>query len=235
MFNIRKSETYSWDAVNNISREQVEEFIKLLQLNLDVVKPIMIKYKSDLPFEIADKATTKKMNWNDAVAYIESLGEGWRLPTIEELHEIYNSENDFTKDYYWSSTEGSGDGAWGQNLSDGNQFNFFKGYSAYVRAVRDIVKQNPTLPFEIATRSPEKMMTWYEAVEYVKSLGDGWRLPTKKELNQIYESNNDFIKDNYWSGTEGVSNGAWRQDMSDGYQGHGNKFNGNYVRAVRSI
>ena len=66
-------------------------------------------------------------------------------------------------------------------------------------------------------------------------LGDGWRLPTKKELNQIYESNNDFIKDNYWSGTEGVSNGAWRQDMSDGYQGHGNKFNGNYVRAVRSI
>ena len=139
MFNIRKSETYSWDAVNNISKEQVEEFISLLQnqLNLDVVNPLVVT-EIELSFEIADK-------------------------------------------------------------------------------------------------SPEKMMTWYEAVEYCKTLGDGWRLPTKKELNQIYESNNDFIKDNYWSGTEGVGNGAWRQDMSDGYQGHGNKNNGNYVRAVRYI
>ena len=237
MFNIRKYETYSWDAVNNISKEQVEEFIKLLQyqLNLDVVKPIIVEHKLDLPFEIADRSPEKIMTWYEAVEYVKTLGEGWRLPTIEELHEIYNSKNNFTKDYYWSSTEGSGDGAWGQNLSDGNQFNFFKGYSSYVRAVRDIIKQKPTLSFEIADKSTEKKLTWPEAFAYVESLGDGWRLPTKDELNQIYEANNDFIAGNYWSGTEGNGNLAWRQDMSNGSQFTFGKNSSYYVRAVRDI
>lgn len=138
MFNIRKYETYSWDAANNISKEQVEEFIKLLQyqLNLDVVKPCS---KSNvLPFEIADKSTEKKMDWNDAVEYTKALGDGWRLPTKDELNEIYNSENDFVGSYYWSSTENYGSYVWVQNLSGGFQGNLIKCASTYVRAVRNI-------------------------------------------------------------------------------------------------
>ena len=122
MFNIRKSETYSWDAANNISKEHVEEFIKLLQyqLNLDVVKPIIVEHKLDLPFEIADKATEKELTWPEAFAYVKSLGEGWRLPTRGELNEIYNSVNDFVGSYYWSSTEFNGYNAWKQDMSVGS-------------------------------------------------------------------------------------------------------------------
>lgn len=137
MFNIRKSETYSWDAVNNISKEQVEEFIKLLQyqLNLDVVKPCS---KSNvLPFEIADKSTEKELTWHDAVAYVKSLGDGWRLPTRDELDLIYNSKNDFIG-YYWSSTEDRGNSACVQYFSNGGQGVSDKSASYYVRAVRYI-------------------------------------------------------------------------------------------------
>ena len=141
MFNIRKYETYSWDAVNNISKEQVEEFIKLLQyqLNLDGVKPIVVERKSELSFEIADKSTEQELTWHEAVEYVKSLGEGWRLPTIEELHEIYNSENDFDEGNYWSGTEyGTGTYVWFQCMGDGLRTFDSKSYSAYVRAVRDI-------------------------------------------------------------------------------------------------
>ena len=140
MFNIRKTETYSWDAANNISREQAEEFIKLLkyQLNLDVIKPIIVEHKLDLPFEIADKSTERLLSWSEAFAYVESLGDGWRLPSKGELDLIYNSVNDFVGSCYWSSTEINGNGAWDQNFSNGSQNYNFKSYSFYVRAVSDI-------------------------------------------------------------------------------------------------
>ena len=137
MFNIRKSETYSWDAANNISREQVEEFIKLLQYQLSLdLKPVI---STDLPFEIADRSTgAAVMTWNEAVEYVKSLGDGWRLPTKDELNQIYESNNDFIAGNYWSGTEGNGYGAWAQGMSNGLQGNYYKNYSYYVRAVRDI-------------------------------------------------------------------------------------------------
>ena len=53
----------------------------------------------------------EKMNWKDAMEYCKSLGEGWRLPKIEELNEIYNDYNSelrkltFNYPYHWSSTD----------------------------------------------------------------------------------------------------------------------------------
>ena len=55
-------------------------------------------------------------------------------------------------------------------------------------------------------------MNWYEAKKVCKNLGDGWRLPTKDELNllssnkgSIYDNmiNKDNLHNNiYWSSTE---------------------------------
>lgn len=132
MFNIRKSEDYSWDAVNNISREQVEEFIKLLQhqLKLDVV----------LPFEIADRRTEKRLTWYEAQVYVKTLGDGWRLPTSEELDLIYKSDNDFEEAWYWSSTE-FGKLAWNQYFYNGPMSGtkdyHDKTFHGYVRAIRE--------------------------------------------------------------------------------------------------
>ena len=54
-------------------------------------------------------------------------------------------------------------------------------------------------------------MNWYEAKKVCKNLGDGWRLPTKDELNLLFSSNgavsssmrnNDDLQKRYWSSTE---------------------------------
>ena len=93
--------------------------------------------------EIAPKEYEKWLNWHDAKLYCELLTiDGkmdWRLPTKDELNEIYTSENDFVGSYYWSSTETSGGYAWLQLLSDGGQGSNYKGGSNYVRAVRSSV------------------------------------------------------------------------------------------------
>ena len=94
-------------------------------------------------FEITPKSTETRLIWDDARLYCFSLNiegkVGWRLPTKEELNEIYQSENDFEKLWYWSSTERYG-GAWCQNFNNGYQNYYYKyGDGYYVRAIRTTV------------------------------------------------------------------------------------------------
>ena len=95
-------------------------------------------------FEIAPKSTEIQANWDDARLYCFSLNiegkTGWRLPTKDELNEIYESENDFVG-YYWSSTEYNGYLAWYQGFLNGYQTDYnYKYYGGnYVRAVRSTV------------------------------------------------------------------------------------------------
>ena len=64
-------------------------------------------------------------------------------------------------------------------------------------------------------------MSWEDAKKACADLGDGWRLPTKDELNILYENKDKiggFATGYYWSSTE-VDNGtAWDQDFDDGAQ-----------------
>ena len=62
-----------------------------------------------MKLEIAPKETEIQANWNAAKLYCFALNAnnkiGWRLPTKEELNQIYRSANDFEEHAYWSSTE----------------------------------------------------------------------------------------------------------------------------------
>jgi hypothetical protein len=66
----------------------------------------------------------------------------WYLPSKFELNLMYINLKvaglgGFASDYYWSTTEGSNYGAWGQDFGSGFQYiGFNKGVSYYVRAVR---------------------------------------------------------------------------------------------------
>ncbi len=85
------------------------------------------------------------------------------------------------------------------------------------------------------TNAP-KQMTWDEANEYCKSLGEGWRLPTKDELNQMYQLKDEidgFGEGWLWSSSQSSSSSAWVQLFSDGNQGISTKYNDDSVRAVR--
>jgi hypothetical protein len=97
-----------------------------------------------------------------------------------------------------------------------------------------------TMNFEIAPKSTEIKANWYDAKLYCFSLNidgkTGWRLPTKEELNEIYESVNDFEKAWYWSSTEFYGSYAWYQGFGSGSQSYDTKNDGgDYVRAIRSI
>ena len=85
-----------------------------------------------------------------------------------------------------------------------------------------------------------------QVTEGGKTYGD-WYLPSKEELNLMYQNKatinttatanggSGFASAYYWSSTEDGSNYAWGQDFDDGYQDYDGK-NGTYrVRAVRAF
>ena len=82
-------------------------------------------------------------------------------------------------------------------------------------------------------------MEWEEAKKACKNIGDGWRLPSKDELNLLYENKEKiggFVNRYYWSSTEYGADKAWRQTFNSGYvnEGYGKNFT-YYVRAVRTF
>jgi len=93
----------------------------------------------------------KKMNWEEAIDYCESLGNGWRLPTSKELMLItdHSKANPAIKidaqvksDWYWSSTTyvTNTGFAWVVGLKDGGVSIVYKTSNYYVWPVRDIAK-----------------------------------------------------------------------------------------------
>ena len=94
-------------------------------------------------FEIAPVETVIRANWDDAKLYCFSLNidgkTGWRLPSIFELHEIYDSPNDFEELYYWSSTECNyTEVLYKQFFGGGYSYSDPKSIRNFVRAVRTI-------------------------------------------------------------------------------------------------
>ena len=80
------------------------------------------------------------MNWEDAMAACEAMGDGWHLPTKDELNVLYQNKDaigGFANYNYWSSTEVDNYYAWLQGFGNGNQLYNFKNANNYVvRAVR---------------------------------------------------------------------------------------------------
>ena len=94
--------------------------------------------KKNIHFELYPEDAPEKMTWEEAIKYCESLGEGWRLPTITEMLYIY--ENKFIiENSYWSSTESVNHCfSWSFYFYYGNSYFNYKSSAYYVRAVRDI-------------------------------------------------------------------------------------------------
>ena len=88
--------------------------------------------------EIAEKDFPNQMNWVDAKKACNNLGDGWRLPTIEELDILYQNKDKisgFTNGNYWSSTE-IVDFGYSRNFNNGGQDASYSFSKYYVRAVR---------------------------------------------------------------------------------------------------
>ena len=85
-----------------------------------------------------------------------------------------------------------------------------------------------------------------QVTEGGKTYGD-WYLPSKEELNLMYQNKatidatagvnggSGFASAYYWSSTENNNNNAWKQNFDNGNQNNNNKNNTNRVRAVRDF
>ena len=102
-----------------------------------IIQEKKLVIKRELNFEIHPDELGK-MNWNEAIAKVKELGDGWRLPTLTELQLIWDSQHKdlFQKEWYWSSSEFDSYFAWGFTFYNGSTGNGDKGSSDYVRAVR---------------------------------------------------------------------------------------------------
>ncbi len=92
----------------------------------------------------------------------------------------------------------------------------------------------------VAQNDFPKVMNWNDSKLACAALGKGWRLPTKFELNTLYQNKYrilGFAYNPYWSSSELDFNAsvAWVQDFNDGNQYASYKNVATCVRAVRSF
>ena len=87
-------------------------------------------------------------------------------------------------------------------------------------------------------------MNWEDAKKACRTLGKGWRLPTKAELNILYKNRKKiggFVSNYYWSSTEisyklvDPTMTAWGQDFNSGRWDSSFKHDKYLVRAVRDF
>lgn len=102
---------------------------------------IILKAKENSKLKWEENPSKELMTWDEAMNYAKSLGDGWRLPTIEELKEAYKSKvKGFYRFFYWSSSTCSQDtsSAWVVAFNLGPMLDSSKTSSSYIRCVRDI-------------------------------------------------------------------------------------------------
>ena len=96
--------------------------------------------------EIGLQVMTKdlgEMTWYEAREACADLGDGWRLPTLDELKKIYpliDKIGGFKKTTYWSKTDRYNDYYYAETFDFGKKisFSYHKTYHFYVRAVRSL-------------------------------------------------------------------------------------------------
>jgi hypothetical protein len=140
--------------------------------------------------EIAEKDFPSGIEWNYAKNICKQFGEGWRLPTIEELNFMYNIKDTLKMSGFswWSSTVYD-DKVYYKDLKN-NNFLTNENYRFGFRVVRDIKLSTLNIigkPFIVdglnfAQYDFPNKMNWEDAKKACTELGDGWRLPTQDEL-----------------------------------------------------
>jgi hypothetical protein len=92
---------------------------------------------------------------------------------------------------------------------------------------------------EVSRHKFTEYVDFATAKRLVTKLGKGWRLPTKDELNDIYEYNylsHDFEREpTYWSSTKKGTYNIWVQEFAFGSKLNGWDNNEFLVIAVKTI
>lgn len=126
--------------MKTITIDGVEYSLTPIKKTEPIIAPIILE--QHLKFEVYPEDLGEH-TWKDAKKVCKELGDGWRLPTREELHLMWLNKDTiggFAADYYWSSSEYTYLTVWSQDFTNGGQYKDSKNNATYVRAVRDIKK-----------------------------------------------------------------------------------------------
>jgi len=121
-----------------------------------------------------------------------------------------------------------------------------------IRGIIASVDNNGNPHLILGMIGPKEVMTWDEAMEYGKTLKDGWHIPSKDELEEIWRNEGEITKIlnrglkkykgvrldrfyGYWSSSEYNSYLACNVFEGNGDVGGSDKGYGNYVRPVASL
>ena len=92
---------------------------------------------------------------------------------------------------------------------------------------------------EVAQNDFLVKMNWDDAKKVCASLGKGWRLPTRVELNTLYQNRakiGGFANGAYWSSNRYFFTNAYIFLLFfNGFYGVSNKYSTFYVRAIRAF
>jgi hypothetical protein len=174
--------------------------------------------------EIAEFNHPNQIQWDSAISISNNLGNGWRLPSLDELNLIFSSKlklHDFDDMPYWSINKYLYDTSnliWTFNINSGHKEYFNKRTHLNVRFVRNVEESkksnllgNPNniigtpikiSNFEIAQFDFPITMDFESAIIACSNLGSGWRLPTEQEVKLIYKNRNiigNFSKGGYFT------------------------------------
>lgn len=144
-------------------------------------------------------STPKSYTYDEAVKYSSSLGEGWRLPTIDEILELYKTNKSIiaSNSVYWTSSN--------YNLPNNHKYVFYNVGSHSYKTISNENKKHEIIcvkgesdliePEKETVRSIKKFKcdfkpyTYNQALnickQYSKDTGDRWVLPSIKELEYL--------------------------------------------------
>ena len=137
-FNYAVTPSFSFDDSGKFAEFEYVYSVRAVRINKDYINSIIGSKVIIGNLEISQYDFPEKMNLADAKKACTDLGEGWRLPTKEELSFLYQKKDEigsFSKSNYWSSSTIYASGAWSQNFSNGFQ-NLI--YNIYNYKLRDV-------------------------------------------------------------------------------------------------
>lgn len=91
---------------------------------------------------------------------------------------------------------------------------------------------------EVRTADEPVSLNWYDAKAKGESFGEGWRMPTKPELDCLYKNKEKiggFNRDYYWSSERVGDWNVWVQSFSNGRQFGYSGSNSAKLRVVRTL
>ncbi len=175
------------------------------------------------------------MNWFDANNICPKIGEGWRLPTLNELNLIKSQINFSSSEMsLWTSTYFS-------NYKDTSLASILNWSNGVVNNRQGTSRSNM---YNVLAIRPEKFksvnnleimnkdlenVTVQTALRIAKEIGDGWRLPTYEELWIMYNNRKEIgnFKENTYLSSSGWINEFYKEIVYvlNFAKGKGKKYN----------